>query len=389
MKKILFLVFCAIVPLGVLAQNTRLVRGVVLDEDGNPKAGVNVVEVGGTATTVTGQNGVFSMMVSPYSQSLETTADGYHPCRVDIDASYMVFRLQLQSGQKAKTKRQQEPGSTDTNVKADPREVTTQKLLSEQEKQLEQERLREEEIRREEERQHQAFLDSLMIRQQQMIEELARKKEEEERKAEFAKKQAREELDKKYNKKYRNKGLIHTFELTYAHQLASGDLVYKNLGYKTYGSLEPVGLNYLIGYRVSNWVSFNLGVGLTYDLNNLCLEDDVFDERYPEPQTYTPFNVPVFVDMNIYMSRGKVQPFLSVSGGVSVPRWQGLLDFGLGVNFRLNKRQNLYLQASIARTPYISFEEPTADTWGDHKYKYYNVLTRGVWAPSFKLGFSL
>ena len=34
-----------------------------------------------------------------------------------------------------------------------------------------------------------------------------RKKAEEERKAELAKKQAREELDKKYNKKYRNKGL--------------------------------------------------------------------------------------------------------------------------------------------------------------------------------------
>lgn len=366
MKKFLFLVFCAVVPLGTLAQNTRLVRGVVLDEDGNPKSGVRVVEVSGTTASTTEQNGTFTIMVSPYSRYLEVVEDGYMPCRVEIDASYMVFRLRAQG------KRAVKPQNPETAPKVQ-KPVSNQMSANEREKRQE------------------VFLDSLQRRQKQMMAELEEMKAAKallaEKLAREKKRAARVEVDKKYNKKYRNKGLIHTFELSYTHQLASADLVYKNLGYRKYGSLEPLGLIYMLGYRVSNWVSFSIGTGLTYDLNNLCLAGDVFDERYPEPQAYNPFNVPIFADMNVYMSRGKVQPFLSVSGGVYAPRWQGLLDFGIGVNFRLNKRMNLYLHASVARAPYVSFVEP--DTYWSGASLGYKVAPEGVWAPSFKLGFSL
>ena len=48
----------------------------------------------------------------------------------------------------------------------------------------------------------------------------------------------RKEIDKAYNAKYRNKGLIHSFELSYGYQSGKENVIYKNLGYREYGSFH-------------------------------------------------------------------------------------------------------------------------------------------------------
>ena len=190
----------------------------------------------------------------------------------------------------------------------------------------------------------------------------------------------RKEIDKAYNAKYRNKGLVHSFELSYGYQLGSGNVVYKNLGYREYGSLHPVEATYTIGYRFCNWVSLGLGAGVSYNLVNLCTYGDVFDTMYEGADKFTPINIPVFLNSKVYTSRGKCQPMLSVSGGVYAPNLELLADVGVGCNLRLSKRGNMYFLASIRTTPYGFFVENSSSNG------YY--FSDFVWTPSFKIGFT-
>ena len=190
----------------------------------------------------------------------------------------------------------------------------------------------------------------------------------------------RKEIDKAYNAKYRNKGLIHSFELSYGYQSGKENVIYKNLGYREYGSFHPIEATYTIGYRFCNWVSLGLGAGVSYNLVNLCTYGDVFDPMYDGADRFTPINIPVFLNSKVYMSRGKCQPMLSVSGGVYAPNLELLADVGVGCNLRLSKRGNMYFLASIRTTPYGFFVE-NSSTDG-----YYS--SNFVWTPSFKIGFT-
>ena len=188
----------------------------------------------------------------------------------------------------------------------------------------------------------------------------------------------RKEIDKAYNAKYRNKGLVHSFELSYGYQLGSGDVVYKNLGYRAYGSFHPVEATYTIGYRFCNWVSVGVGAGVSYNLVNLCTYGDVFDPMYKGADKFTPINIPVFLNTKVYMSRGKCQPMLSVSGGVYAPNLEVLADVGVGCNLRLSKQGNMYFLASLRTTPYGWFVERGAPSY----------LADFVYTPSIKIGFT-
>ena len=190
----------------------------------------------------------------------------------------------------------------------------------------------------------------------------------------------RKEIDKAYNAKYRNKGLVHSFELSYGYQSGKENVIYKNLGYREYGSLHPVEATYTIGYRFCNWVSVGVGAGVSYNVVNLCTYGDVFDPMYKGTDKFTPINIPVFLNTKVYMSRGKYQPILSVSGGVYAPNLELLADVGVGCNLRLSKRGNMYFLASIRTTPYGFFVENSSSDG------YY--FSDFVWTPSFKIGFT-
>ena len=95
MKKIFsFLLYC-LLPLAVMAQATRPVRGVVFDNNGIPMAGVTLTAVGSTDSQVSGANGTFEMMVSPYTKFIEATKEGFLSAQAEVDGSYLVFKLQV------------------------------------------------------------------------------------------------------------------------------------------------------------------------------------------------------------------------------------------------------------------------------------------------------
>ncbi|MBR0393825.1 MAG: hypothetical protein IIX04_01810 [Alistipes sp.] len=93
MKKYLFLALCCIIPLSVVAQATRPVRGVVFGEKNIPMQGATLTAVGSTVSATSSADGTFEMMVSPYTQFIEASSEGYLPAQAEIDGSYLVFRL--------------------------------------------------------------------------------------------------------------------------------------------------------------------------------------------------------------------------------------------------------------------------------------------------------
>ena len=90
----LLLIICAILPMVCVAQN-RVLKGVVFGANEAPIAGVTISVENSTETTSSANGGQFEIVVSPYAKYLVATAEGYHPARLEIDGSFMVFRLKV------------------------------------------------------------------------------------------------------------------------------------------------------------------------------------------------------------------------------------------------------------------------------------------------------
>ena len=394
MKKYLLVLLCAISSLTALAQSGRFVNGVVFDENDSPMAGVKVVAKGGVEQVVTGPDGQFTMTVSAYTKYLEAYNEGYLMQSAEIDGSYIVFRMKIDKKYAARKAAEEKAAAEAAAAKAKAEEeariaaekaaeaehIAEEKAAAAKAKAEEQARI---EAEKKAEAEHLAAEKAAEAKHVAEEKAAAAKARAEEKAKKIAK---RKEIDKAYNAKYRNKGLVHSFELSYGYQVGSGDVIYKNLGYREYGSFHPIEATYTIGYRFSNWVSVGLGAGVSYNLVNLCTYGDVFDPIYKGADKFTPINIPIFLNTKFYMFRGKCQPMLSVSGGVYAPNLELLADVGVGCNLRLSKRGNMYFLASLRTTPYGFFVEKSIvfNYYLSGSYYYSDF----VWTPSFKIGFT-
>ena len=394
MKKYLLVLLYAISSLTALAQSGRFVNGVVFDENDSPMAGVKVVAKGGVEQVVTGPDGQFTMTVSAYTKYLEAYNEGYLMQSAEIDGSYIIFRMKIDKKYAASKAAEKKAAAEAEAAKAKAEEEA--RIAAE--KAAEAEHIAEEKAaaaKAKAEEQARIEAEKKAEAERLAAEKAAEAKHVAEEKAAAAKARAeekakkiakRKEIDKAYNAKYRNKGLVHSVELSYGYQLGSGNVIYKNLGFREYGSFHPIEATYTIGYRFCNWVSLGLGAGVSYNLVNLCTYGDVFDPMYEGADKFTPVNIPVFLNTKVYMSRGKCQPMLSVSGGVYAPNPEVLADVGIGCNLRLSKRGNMYFLASLRTTPYGFFVEKSLGVNYYLSGSYY--YSDFVWTPSFKIGFT-
>lgn len=379
------LVLCAVLSHMAVAQSGRFVNGVVFDENDSPMAGVKVVAKGGAEQVVTGPDGQFKMTVSAYTKYLEAYNEGYLMQSAEIDGSYIVFRMKIDKkyaerkaaeekaaaeAAAAKAKAEEEARIAAEKA-AEAKRIAEEKAAAAKAKAEEQARIEAEKKAEAERLAAEKAAEAKRIAEEKAA---AAKTKAEEKAKKIAK---RKEIDKAYNAKYRNKGLVHSFELSYGYQLGKGDVIYKNLGLREYGSFHPIEATYTIGYRFCNWVSLGLGAGVSYNLVNLCTYGDVFDPMYKGTDKFTPINIPIFLNTKFYMSRGKYQPMLSVSGGVYAPNLELLADVGVGCNLRLSKRGNMYFLASFRTTPYGFFLEQSQIYQSTY-----------VFTPSFKIGFT-
>lgn len=356
MKRLIWVIICAVAAIVCSAQNNRVVVGAVFTSDGTPLKDAVLSPVGTDLKFHTNPDGTFQIQIPHQVREVEASLEGYFPRRVEVDGSYMVFKLAVDKmyfERKAKAKEQ-------------ARQVAEKEAVAK--------------VKAEEQARKAA---AAKVKADSLAKVAALKKE------------ARLVVIKKYNDEYRNKGLIHNFELNYSIPLNQHNrIAYENFGVRDYSVLHPMEFTYSLGYRFSNWMSLSLGAGLTYDLINLRNYGDVFSSEYYQEEVlnYSNMSIPVFVNAKCYMTMGKFQPMLSVSGGLyfSLPKTFAcdmlLLDAGVGCNLRLNRNLNLYVVASIASVPvlYSRVGDGGALEMGSL------VVDRTIaWAPRIKIGFTL
>ena len=86
-RKISLLVLCCIASLTIVAQNTRLVKGVVFSDQEIPLKGATITLIGMPGSTQTDENGLFEFSVSPYAKQVEATCEGYLSQKAEIDGT--------------------------------------------------------------------------------------------------------------------------------------------------------------------------------------------------------------------------------------------------------------------------------------------------------------
>ena len=74
------------------AQNTRIIKGKVIDSDGQSIAGATMRVLGSNEEIKTAEDGSFTLNVSPYAKELEASAFGYAPVVQELDGSFMIFK---------------------------------------------------------------------------------------------------------------------------------------------------------------------------------------------------------------------------------------------------------------------------------------------------------
>ena len=95
MKRIFLFLVCCFVPLALVAQNTRSAQGIVFDQNGVPMAEAKLTTVGFNSSALSGADGTFNIVVSPYAKFIEVSKEGYLSVQVEIDGSYLIVRLRV------------------------------------------------------------------------------------------------------------------------------------------------------------------------------------------------------------------------------------------------------------------------------------------------------
>ena len=335
MRQNVLIFLLMIVSAVCVAQEERTVYGVVRGETRGPVSGAVVSAVEFNLFTKTDSLGRFEISLPESVKQIQIVAPGYHTLDQVIDSPFLVCDMKIDKDYASKAYKI-------ASIEAKLAQNAEQKVIDEE-----------------------------------------RAKEETKR---LAKVKA---LDDLYNQEYKNKGFVHSVELSYGYQLSHEDVIYKNLGFIEYGSLNPVEVNYTLSYRFNYIFSCGVGTGLQYQTKNLCTLGDVFEPVYMNREKFTPLNVPLLLNLKMTPTRGKVQPLISFSGGIYLPNYEALVDVGAGVNLRLNRNANMYMVLSCRMTPYGEFKEYSGQEGLKPRPATYVYYKKSVWAPSLKIGFTL
>ena len=441
MRRLVLVVFCAVVAIICSAQNDRIVKGAVFATDGTPLSAV-VLKVVGTEQTFTSKDdGTFQVQVPYYVKMIEASAEGYLTEQVEVDGSYMIFKLKVDKKYLENKAKAEEAARVAESEKAKAEEAAKAKAEEEARKvaeakakaeaaaksaaekeaiakakaeeaakakaEEEARKVAEAKAKAEEAARISAFekakkdsIAKVKVAEQARLDILKKAKTDSLAKAKAEKRESRISATEKYNQKYRNKGLVHNLELNYSYPLVGvNTVVYQNYGIRNFSTLHPVELNYSIGYRFCNWVSVSLGAGVTYDLVDLRNYGDSFAHAYETRShrdniqpilNYSNMSIPVFMNARFYLTKGSIQPITSISGGIYLPiptlplNNMLFFDAGVGCNFRVNKRSNIYVIGSIATVPAIE-----AGLYDPYSNESLWIRRRTVLSPRIKVGFTL
>ena len=93
MKKVFFMLALVLTSTAAMAQSTRIIKGAVVDKDGNPLPGATVEATNGAESTTVDADGTFSMEVSRWLNTATARYAGMRKKTLKVQDGDMVFRL--------------------------------------------------------------------------------------------------------------------------------------------------------------------------------------------------------------------------------------------------------------------------------------------------------
>ena len=374
MKRWFLVVVSVLFSFVASAQNNRVVRGVVFDDTRKPMEGVVILADMSGEKTETLRDGTFQISIPQFSKKITASLDGFISHSLEVDGSYLVFTLKVDKDyakrlaaqrrlrekeiadslalvkkemrkaekerQKANTVRQKAVSDSLAQATKTARKAEKERLASDVACKKESQRA-ETELRNIERRRAEFVKDSIADLEAKRISAV--------------KKSARKNAIAEYDRKYRNYGLVNSFELSYGYQLYVWSVVFQNSGKRKYGDLTPLQATWSIGYSFGYIGSLSVGAGILYNVRTPLVIGDSLIPEYGDFKEHR-LDVPVFLNGKIYMTRTRIQPMLSVSGGIYAISRVPLVDIGLGANFRAGNRCSAYLLVNFDFTPWPLFQ---------------------------------
>ena len=93
MKKVFFMLALAFTSTAAMAQSTRIIKGAVVDKNGNPLPGATVESTNGAESTTVDADGTFSLEVSRWLNTATARYAGMRKKTLEVQDGDMVFRL--------------------------------------------------------------------------------------------------------------------------------------------------------------------------------------------------------------------------------------------------------------------------------------------------------
>ena len=93
MRKIFFMLALALASTAAMAQSTRIIKGAVVDKNGNPLPGATVEATNGAESTTVDADGTFSLEVSRWLNTATARYAGMRKKTLKVQDGDMVFRL--------------------------------------------------------------------------------------------------------------------------------------------------------------------------------------------------------------------------------------------------------------------------------------------------------
>ena len=360
MKRLLLLL-CVMLPCFSMAQQGRIVKGIVFGPNDTPIEGVAVCAVGSTESTTTDKGGNFELSVSPYATFVEAKMEGFITSRAEIDGSFLMIRL------KQDKKYWEEKAKAEAAERLAAEKAEAARLKAEEEARIaEQKRIEAERLAAEK------------------AEAARLKAEEDSRLAE----QKRIEAEKKLAEKMERREQWSETQKGYASIVEYESFT----GFGEKSIFSNSGVKYIAGYKLNNQLFLGAGLGVNINYHSAMVDNSqLSDGCYLNPSL---ISLPIFAYFRGNILNRRCSPFIAVAGGVSFSPNQTIhfmvgdakhsnlspfINPQLGINFRISTYRSIYLAAGLQcrAAPYVV------------EYTGYNVTLKPVfcYGLTLQLGF--